>query len=155
MNRRSFLAPAAGAFARVESTPALLDPESFRHFIEDFNDSFPEEVVNNIPDAHAWDFLDANIPSFTCTDREIEQLYYYRRWTYRKHIKETPEGFLITQLLKPVKHAAEYTALGCALGQSYRGGTVAARRMVTSTSGYARAKKEASARNFSRTRRCA
>ena len=117
MNRRTFLAASATALAHAaDAPPALLDPESFRHYIDDFNGAFKEEVVNFIPDARAWEFLEANIPLFTCPDREIEQLYYYRWWTYRKHIKETPDGFLVTEFLKPVKHAAEYNALSCAFG---------------------------------------
>ena len=117
MKRRTFLAStAAAAAAHGQSTAALLDAESFRHYIEDFHRTFKEEVVNYIPDARAWEFLKANIPLFTCPDGEIERLYYYRWWTYRKHIKETPAGFLVTEFLKPVKHAAEYNALSCALG---------------------------------------
>ena len=117
MNRRTFLAASATALAHAaDAPPALLDPESFRHYIDDFNGAFKEEVANFIPDARAWEFLEANIPLFTCPDREIEQLYYYRWWTYRKHIKETPDGFLVTEFLKPVKHAAEYNALSCAFG---------------------------------------
>ena len=120
MNRRAFLAAGAAAGAnallRAQSTPAILDPESFRPYIDDFNRTFPEEVVNYIPDARAWEFLKSNIPFFTCPDVEIEKTYYYRWWTYRKHIKETPAGFLVTEFLKPVKHAAEYNALSCAFG---------------------------------------
>jgi hypothetical protein len=120
MKRRTFLGTAAGALAAARqkkpAAPGILDAARFRHYIEDFNRTFPEEVVNYIPDARAWEWLSANIPLFTCPDAAVEQLYYYRWWAYRKHIKETPAGFLITEFLKPVKHAAEYNALSCALG---------------------------------------
>jgi hypothetical protein len=120
MKRRLFLGLAAGALAEPQpkpaAFPAILDASQFRHYIEDFNRAFPEEVVNYIPDAQAFDWLSANIPFFTCPDPAIEQLYYYRWWAWRKHIKETPAGFLVTEFLKPVKHAAEYNALSCALG---------------------------------------
>lgn len=124
MRRRAFLGAAAAAAFADGAAPArahhdaaaVLDPESFRHYIEDFNRTFVEEVVNYIPDARAWEFLHANIPLFTCPDQAVEQLYYYRWWAWRKHIKETPEGFLITEFLKPVKHASQYNALSCALG---------------------------------------
>ena len=116
MNRRAFLAASAAALGNAQNGPVTLDPESFRHYIEDFNRTFPEEVVNYIPDARAWEFLKSNIPLFTCPDADIEATYYYRWWTYRKHIKETPVGFLVTEFLKPVKHAAEYNALSCAFG---------------------------------------
>jgi hypothetical protein len=112
MTRREFAALIPAAM----SAAPLLNGDSFRHYVEDFNRIYPEEVVNAVPDAQAWDWMKANVPLFTCPDREIEQLYYYRWWAYRKHIKETPAGFLITEFLKPVNHASEYNALSCALG---------------------------------------
>jgi hypothetical protein len=122
MRRRTFLGLAAATIGSAQQqrgravSPGVLDPAAFRHYIDDFNDAFKEEVVNYIPDARAWEWLSANIPFFTCPDAAIEQLYYYRWWAYRKNIKETPAGYLVTEFLKPVKHASEYNALSCALG---------------------------------------
>lgn len=115
-----FLGLAAGALAdsqqKQPAATAILNASQFEHYIDDFNHTFPEEVVNYIPDAEAFEWLRRNIPLFACPDAAIEQLYYYRWWAWRKHIKETPAGFLVTEFLKPVKHAAEYNALSCALG---------------------------------------
>jgi hypothetical protein len=119
MKRRTFLGVTASAFARAESgtpTPGVLDPAQYRHYIEDFNRTYPEEVVNYIPDARAWDWLSTNIPLLACPSAAVERLYYYRWWAFRKHVKETPAGFLVTEFLKPVKHAGEFNALSCALG---------------------------------------
>ena len=33
--------------------------ENFRRYVEDFNHTFKEEVVNAIPDAAAWDWMKA------------------------------------------------------------------------------------------------
>jgi hypothetical protein len=95
---------------------AVLAPESFRHHIEYFNGMAKEEVANEIPDRIAWDWLKRNIPLFTCPDEDIEQIYYFRWWTYRKHVKKTPTGYILTEFLKPVKHATDYNAISCALG---------------------------------------
>ncbi|MBZ5626020.1 MAG: hypothetical protein LAQ69_46125 [Acidobacteriia bacterium] len=121
MNRRRFLhLTAAGlspaAFAGPARSPFVLDPETFRHHVESFNAMGKEEVVNLIPDAKAWEWMKRNVPLFTCPDRDIEQIYYFRWWTWRKHIKQTPHGIIVTEFLKPVKHAAEYNALSCAFG---------------------------------------
>ena len=97
-------------------SPRILDPEAFRHHVDTFNAMAPEEVVNIIPDAQAWEWMKRNVPLFTCPDRDIEQIYYFRWWTFRKHLKQTPEGIIVTEFLKPVKHAAEYNALSCAYG---------------------------------------
>lgn len=116
MTRREVFGLVPAALAAAPKSGPALEPESFRHYVDDFNATFKEEIVNAVPDARAWDWMKANIPFFACPDREIEQLYYYRWWAYRKHIKQTPVGLLITEFLKPVKHAAEYNALSCALG---------------------------------------
>jgi hypothetical protein len=123
MTRKNFLRLAGAALwkaAHAADTeprrPFVLQPDAFRRYVDDFNGMAKEEVVNLIPDARAWEFLRANIPFFTCPDADFERIYYYRWWTYRKHIKQTPAGFLITEFLKPVQHASEYNALSCALG---------------------------------------
>ena len=83
MKRRAFLAAVAAGLLKSEEI------ENFGHYVEDFNHTFKEEVVNAIPDAAVWDWMKANVPVFACPDREIEQLYYYRWWAFRKHIKPT------------------------------------------------------------------
>ena len=49
-----------------------------------------------------------------CPDKDIEQIYYFRWWTFRKHIKQTPEGFVITEFLSPVGWAGKYNTINCA-----------------------------------------
>lgn len=105
----------AGQTAEPQSQ-YVLDPADFRYYVEFFNAMLPENVVTYIPDAAAWDWMQSNIPFFACPDGDVEQTYYYRWWAYRKHIEKTPVGFIITEFLKPVKHAGEYNALSCAFG---------------------------------------
>lgn len=124
MDRRIFLmgyAPpllAARAAAGAQPAPPffLLDPDSLRHHVDFFNGMAPEEVVNAIPNAGAWAWMVANVPLLLCPDPEVERTYYYRWWTFRKHIKQTPRGYVITEFLKPVKHATDHNAISCALG---------------------------------------
>ena len=113
MKRRAFLlAPLALA---APSTPKpLLDPETFRHYVEQFNRDDKEDVAGLIHNADAWAWMKSNIPFFSCPDPDIELTYYYRWWAYRKHIENTPEGFVLTEFLKPVKHATTYNAISCA-----------------------------------------
>jgi len=75
-----------------------------------------ESIINAIPNADSWDWMQANIPLFECPDREIEEIYYYRWWIYRKHIKETPAGYVISEFLPEVKHAKKYNTIACAAG---------------------------------------
>jgi hypothetical protein len=92
---------ATGTFtlAANPSVAFVLEPAAFRHHIELFNRMLPEEVVNDVPDARAWDWIERNVPLFACPDREVEQMYYYRWWAYRKHITQTPAGFIVTEFL--------------------------------------------------------
>jgi hypothetical protein len=58
----------------------------------------------------------ANVPLFNCPDEQIEQTYYFRWWTYRKHIRQTPEGIVLTEFLTPVGHAGPHNTISCAFG---------------------------------------
>jgi len=100
----------------------VLNAEAFKHYVDYFNSIDDEDVVNFIPNAEAWSWMKENIPFFECPDKDFEQIYYYRWWTYRKHIKQTPAGFVLTEFITPVKHAGVYNTISCALGhQIYEG----------------------------------
>lgn len=75
-----------------------------------------EAVTNLISNAESWDWLVENIPLFECPDGAVEETYYFRWWSFRKHIKETPEGFVVTEFLTPVSHAGAYNTISCAAG---------------------------------------
>lgn len=94
----------------------VLRAADFRHHIDLFNRMIAEEVVNAIPNSEAWSWMEKNVPFFACPDSSMEQTYYYRWWSFRKHIKQTPKGWILTEFLRPVSHATEYNAISCALG---------------------------------------
>ena len=48
-----------------------------------------------------------------CPDSILEKTYYFRWWTFRKHIKETENGHVITEFLPPVKWAGPYNTINC------------------------------------------
>jgi hypothetical protein len=93
-----------------------LNADDFRHHVEAFNADDNEDIVNLIPNAAAWDWMRQNVPLFTCSDETIERIYYYRWWTFRKHIKETPRGIIVTEFIEPVRHAGTFNSISCALG---------------------------------------
>jgi hypothetical protein len=94
----------------------ILKPEDFRKYAESFHAAFREDVVNAIPDSEASAWMERNTPLFSCPDTDVERTWYYRWWTFRKHIKSTPDGFVITEFLHPVKHAGKHNTISCALG---------------------------------------
>jgi hypothetical protein len=99
------------------SAPAAVLPSStFQHYVEEFYRDYPDHLYGAIPDSEAFEWMKANIPVLSCPDRELERVYYYRWWAYRKHIESTPHGFVLTEFLRPVKHSTDYNAISCALG---------------------------------------
>lgn len=99
-------------------TPAaeLLPATTIRADIARFNASETESVTNHIPNAAAADFLAANAPRFDCPDRELVEIWNFRWWTFRKHLKPTADGFVVTEFLTPVKHAGAHNTISCATG---------------------------------------
>jgi predicted GH43/DUF377 family glycosyl hydrolase len=94
----------------------VLKAASFEHFVNQFNHNDTERNRLFISNENAWGFLKENIPLFDCPDPEIEEIYYFRWWTYRKHIKQTPAGFIITEFLPDVGWAGKYNSIDCAAG---------------------------------------
>ncbi|PTX92511.1 glycosyl hydrolase family 65 protein [Opitutus sp. ER46] len=92
------LAPDPAAPAR--SPFQVLRPADFAPHIQRLNAMTAETVVNAVPDAQAWDWLAANIPLFSCPDQSVEEIYYFRWWSMRKHLIRTPSGFAFTEFLQ-------------------------------------------------------
>ena len=107
--------PARGDAAQ----PLVLQTESFRHHIDRFNNDDEELYVNAFPNAAAWEFLKSNIPLFECPDEEIERTYYFRFWTYRKHLKTTPDGWVVTEFLPDVPWSGKHNTICCPAGHHF------------------------------------
>src|SRR5512139_1201864 len=86
----------------------ILKPEAYKHYIDSFNLNDNEIYREYIPNDRSWDFLSANIPFFDCPDKTLERIYYFRWWTFRKHIKKTTDGFVITEFLPDVSWSGKY-----------------------------------------------
>lgn len=103
-------------FAGLHSRSQVLKAISFRHYIDTFNANDNEIYKQHIPNSESWKFLEKNIPLFDCPDKQLEQTYYFRWWTFRKHIRKTPDGFVITEFLPDVNWAGKYNTINCAAG---------------------------------------
>ena len=42
--------------------PAVLNPTSFKHYVDTFNENDDELYIQHIPNEKSWEFLKANIP---------------------------------------------------------------------------------------------
>jgi hypothetical protein len=100
----------------LNAQPYVLNTRLFKHYIDSFNINDEELYKGAIPNAEAWKFLETNIPFLDCPDKVLEETYYFRWWTYRKHIRNTPEGYIITEFLPEVPWAGKYNGISCAAG---------------------------------------
>lgn len=98
----------AGAF--------VLKQDAFRHYADYFNQMEDENIKQAIPNDSAWQWMKANIPLFECPQQNFEEIFYYRWWTLRKHIKKTEKGFAFTEFLIQRSYADKYNLIASALG---------------------------------------
>jgi hypothetical protein len=96
--------------------PKVISPAIVDRYVTWFNAMDTEDVKNYIPNDRASGWLSQNIPLFECPDSILQQTYYYRWWTFRKHLRQTPDGFIFTEFITPVSHAGKHNAISCALG---------------------------------------
>ena len=90
--------------------------ELLRKYTDKFNWQDEEFIVQHISNENAYEWLKEQIPLFECSDKEVEETYYFRWWVYRKHVKSTPEGYIITEFLPEVYWAGKYNSINCAAG---------------------------------------
>lgn len=99
-----------------QAKPFVLTTAVLKRDVGYFNRIDSEAVVNFIPNTQSFDWLAENIPLFECPDSALQQIYNYRWWSFRKHLKETPDGFIFTEFIESVGHEGKYGAISCALG---------------------------------------
>jgi len=96
--------------AFASGTDYVLKPDSFAHYNEYFNSMEDENVTNYISNADSWNWLQKEIPLFECPDTNVEEMYYFRWWSFRKHLEQTPQGFVFSEFL--TRQAPGSSALG-------------------------------------------
>lgn len=116
MNRKNFIVIALLLFTTCGFAQSPASTAKLKKYVAYFNSIDTEAVKNFVPNAAAFDWLKQNVPLLECPDEVIEKNYYYRWWSFRKHLVKTPEGFIFTEFIEPVKHAGKYNSISCALG---------------------------------------
>ena len=87
-----------------------------KRYVELFNKNDEECYANDVDNAHAYEWLRNEIPLFSCPDKAIETAYYFRWWTYRKHVKTTEDGYVITEFLPKVPWSGRHNEINAAAG---------------------------------------
>jgi hypothetical protein len=94
----------------------VLDENDFAHYVERLNGMEPENWTNAVPNAKSWEWMRTQVPLLECPDKEVEEIYYYRWWSFRKHLVETTNGTVLTEFLVPMRHAGANNTISCAAG---------------------------------------
>ena len=100
----------------VETSPfRVVGENKVRRYMERFSfddeELYPHDIRNGRVSSWAMD----NIPRFECPDGDIERTYYFRWWTYRKHLRKTPGGWVVTEFLPDVPWAGKDNTISCPL----------------------------------------
>ncbi len=85
-------------------------------YINFFNENDNEIYKNDVENNRVYDWIKNEIPLFECPDKEIEQTYYFRWWTYRKHIKRADDGYAISEFLPDVPWSDAFNIINAAAG---------------------------------------
>jgi hypothetical protein len=102
--------------------PAILTADALREYVDGFNRNDLSHGGQHIANEAAADWMAVNVPLFDCPDKDIEETYHFRWWTFRKHIKETPDGFVITEFLPKVSWSGKHNTISCPGGHHFREG---------------------------------
>lgn len=100
----------------AQNKPFILKQSAFKHYVDYFNKMEDENIKQAIPNDSAWNWMQKNIPLFECPQQNFEEMFYYRWWTLRKHIKKTEKGFVFTEFLIQRSYADKYNLIASALG---------------------------------------
>ena len=100
-------------FCENQTKLELIDENFVGQYIDKFNNKDVELYQQFISNAEAKTFILNNVPLIDIPDKDIEETYYFRWWTYRKHIKNTKDGFVITEFLPEVYWSKKHNTINC------------------------------------------
>lgn len=99
------------------SSAQLLGKDRFKTYVDNFVRWYAptDNFTYAFPDAQAWSFIQGNVPFFEIDDPALEEMYYYRWFTYRKHIRAipAPANYMVTEFGPGVGWSGAYNGISC------------------------------------------
>ncbi len=97
------------------STPgaAVLHPVDYRHYVDTFQQQEREatgKLYEGEGGEDAWTWMQREIPFFDASDKQFEEMYYFRWYAWKKHLVKAPSGYIITEWL-PKPNLPDFGAL--------------------------------------------
>src|SRR5579875_3834768 len=89
--------PLAAQSNSGNSVFTVLSLGDYRHYATQFA-ADEREATGKSPDDE-WPWMAANIPLFSGSDKQFEEMYYFRWYAWKKHLVHTPHGYIITEWL--------------------------------------------------------
>jgi len=94
----------------AKSSFTVLHASSYRHYVEQF--AADELAATAQQPADSWPWMRANIPLFDSSNKQFEEMYYFRWFAWQKHLVHGSHGYIITEWLpKPAAPNGFYGAL--------------------------------------------
>ncbi len=90
--------------------------EKLKKYVDKFNKDDNEYYKQDVDNENAYEWLAENIPLIEIPDKTIEEIYYFRWWVFRKHIKKTEDGYVITEFLPPDPWGGKHNTIIAAAG---------------------------------------
>ena len=100
--------------------PAVLTDDALRAHVTAFNANDHTHFGQAVSNDHAADWMAANVPRFDCPDPEFTEIYHFRWWTFRKHVKRTADGLVVTEFLPQVNWSGKHNTISCPAGHHFR-----------------------------------
>lgn len=97
---------------------SVLDPESFHHYFVQFSSDEKAMLGESAP--LQWEWFEQNIPWLDVPDKDLEEIYYFRWYSFQKHIKQIPSGFVIDEFEDIVPWAGKHNTISAAAGHHVR-----------------------------------
>src|ERR1022692_481684 len=100
---------------RNASEPSVLKPGDYHHYVDTFHQE-EQEATGKLYEGEggedSWAWMQREIPWFDASDKQFEEVYYFRWYAWKKHLVRTPHGYIVTEWLpKPEFADGSYGAL--------------------------------------------
>ena len=91
----SLVACSARIVRAADDGLAVLHATNYRHYVLQFMKQ--EVTATGKAAADPWTWMLREIPWFDASDKQFEQMYYFRWYAWQKHVVKAPGGYLITE----------------------------------------------------------
>ncbi len=98
----------------------FIDQRIVAAYCRKFNAQDTELYRGDIPNAEAEEFLTEQIPRFDCPDPVFREIWYFRWWSFRKHIRTTPYGRILLEFMPDVPWAGAFNSISCPAAHQLR-----------------------------------